>query len=103
MSFPCKPFSILSSKRRKHKYDPFQSEAARPFLEASRHIDVRQPKIVVSEQVTGVLHKFPGDCLGQDFVADGNAQAGTSLSCFEPASMPWRWALACLGLGPLEV
>ena len=103
VSFPRTPFSILNCQRRNRKYDPFKSAAARPFLEASRHIDEKQPKIVVSEQVKGVLHRFLNGKMGEDFVVDGNAQAGTSSSCFEPASMPWPWALACLGLGPLGV
>lgn len=65
---PCQPYTRLSTKRMREDYHPFANdERTKPFLDGSRLIRKRRPKIVVMEEVADILARFPKQCKGPFF------------------------------------
>ena len=80
MGFPCTPFSVLNVSRYMDGYDPFEHKAARPvfvLIEALK-ADTIQPKMVILENVAGMLNTLTGKLAQQyktplDFLLHGTS------------------------------
>lgn len=88
-SFPCTPFSVLNTKVRGAKYDPFREPSASPFISVSRHISARRPKIVITEQVLGILREYRHKIGRRNFIQGEEAKAWFSVHYMAVGQVSW--------------
>ena len=76
--FPCQPYSNLNPKRWTSEYQPFKTPEAKVFLDISKYLrhSIKKPRVVILENVYGLLLRNKSGCAPIDFIMDGVLRDG---------------------------